>query len=133
MLSSLAPETKHCFSVRARDAAGNRSEPAGPLCVTTPDLATPPAPLDLRVESAASGVELRWEPSPQPGVVYAVYVDEERRVGMTSTSAYAVKGSLFTGKRCFRVSALDAAGRESPKTLPACGAERVAAAGRVGE
>jgi hypothetical protein len=60
-------------------------------------------------------------------VVYAVYVDENRRVGMTSTSAYAVKGSLFAGRRCFRVSALDDAGRESPKTLPACGAERVAA------
>jgi chitodextrinase len=128
LLSGLAPETKYCFAVRARDAAGNRSPPAGPICLTTPDLATPPAPLDLRVHASADGVRLRWEPSPQAGVVYAVYVDENRRVGMTSTSAFQVKGSLFSKKRCFRVAAVDDAGRESPKTFPACASDGAATA-----
>jgi hypothetical protein len=122
IVSGLAARKEHCLGVRALDAAGNRSPVAGPLCVTTPDVATPPAPVNLRVETVAGGGQLRWEPSPQAGVVYAVYQGDARRVGITSAESYAVKGALFGRGSCYRVAAMDGAGRESPKTIPACAA-----------
>ncbi len=126
-VTGLAAEKEHCFSVRARDAAGNRSNPAGPLCATTPAPSTPPGPVNLRVDTGVAGVRLRWEPSTQPGVVYAVYRDDDRRIGMTRAESYTLPGSAAGPRRCYRVAAVDGAGLESPKTLPACAPARVAA------
>jgi chitodextrinase len=130
MLTNLAPQKEHCFTVRARDAAGNRSPVAGPFCATTPDVATPSGPANLRAELVPTGIQLQWEPSPSPGVVYAVYRDKDRRVGMTRQEAYTVSGALAGRGDCYRVAAVDDAGRESPKTFPACPPARVAVTAR---
>jgi chitodextrinase len=130
IVSGLAPERQHCFSVRARDAAGNRSKGVGPLCATTPAPSTPPGPVNLRVDAGVAGVRLRWEPSPQPGVVYAVYRDDDRRIGMTSSESYTLPGAVAGLRRCYRVAAVTDAGVESPKTLPACAPARLAATSR---
>jgi chitodextrinase len=130
MLRNLAPQKEHCFAVRARDAAGNRSPAAGPFCVTTPDVATPSGPANLRAEVVPTGIQLHWEASPSLGVVYAVYRDKDKRVGMTRQEEYTVSGALAGRADCYRVAAVDDAGRESPKTFPACPPAKVAVTAR---
>lgn len=126
VVPNLAAEKEHCFAVRALDAAGNRSPVTGPRCATTPDGATPPGPVNLRAEAVATGVQLRWDPPPQTGMLYALYRDGDRRVGMTRVEKFTVTGTLFGQRHCYQVAAVDAAGRESPKSLPACAAAGVA-------
>jgi chitodextrinase len=122
-VDGLAPEAEHCLGVRAYDAAGNRSPVAGPSCDRTPDAAAPAGPVNLRAEPVSKGVlRLRWDPSPQDGMLYAVYRDEDRRVGMTRSSSYTVAGLGAGERRCYRVAAVNPAGRESPRTIPVCGA-----------
>lgn len=125
VLTNLAAEKEHCFAVRARDAAGNRSPAAGQLCATTPDVSTPPGPANLHVEIVPTGVQLGWDPSPLADAVYVVYRDEDGRVGMTRAEKYTLAGSLAGRGGCFRVAAIDGAGRESPRTIPACTPARV--------
>jgi chitodextrinase len=122
-VGGLAPESEHCLAVRAYDAAGNRSPAAGPFCDRTPDPATPVGPVNLRAEPISKGVlRLHWDPSPQPEVLYAVYRDGNRRVGMTRSSTYTVAGLGAEERRCYRIASVDGAGRESPRTFPACAA-----------
>ena len=117
----LEPSAEHCFRVRALDAAGNRSEPSAPACATTPEAGSPAAP--TRLEAAAAGarsVSLRWDPSPDPGAVYAVHWEKGQRIGTTRFTTYRVEGLKPGARRCFQVSAIDAAGQSSGLTWPAC-------------
>jgi chitodextrinase len=130
-ISGLAPQKEHCFAVRAYDAAGNRSLTAGPLCATTPEPGTPAAPVNVTAEAGSKGaLRLRWDPSPDAGILYAVYRDENRRVGMTRSTSYTIAGLGAGERRCYRVAAVDADGRESPRTIPACAAASGAVSAR---
>jgi chitodextrinase len=118
----LPPETEACYAVFALDAAGNRSPAAGPACATTPEAGVPTAPsaLDAHADSLTS-VRLAWTASPDPEVVYAVYRDGGGRIGSTPRTTYTAV--VRPGdRRCYQVAAVDAAGRESPKTMHACAA-----------
>lgn len=122
----LPPSTEACYSVVALDAAGNRSAPQGPSCTKTAEPGVPAGPTVLRAApETTTSVALTWEPSPQPGVVYAVYWDKDRggRVGSTASTAFSamVKNGE---RRCFKVAAVDGEGRESPRTFDACAAPR---------
>ncbi len=130
VVTGLAPESQHCFGVRARDAAGNRSKSAGALCATTPAPSTPAGPVNLRFDMEVAGMRLRWEPSPQPGLLYAIYRDDDRRIGMTRSESYTLPGAVAGPRRCYRVAAVNDAGLESPKTLPACAPASLAATSR---
>ncbi|MFO0585591.1 MAG: hypothetical protein U0229_25185 [Anaeromyxobacter sp.] len=121
--AGLAPSTSYCYTVVAVDAAGNRSRQAGPACARTAEPGTPAGPTDLALaasERSASAVVLRWDGSPEPGVVYTVYWDGHKRIGATPRNEYTVVGLKSGEHRCFKVSAVDPAGRESPSSLEAC-------------
>jgi chitodextrinase len=117
----LQPSTEYCYRVRAQDAAGNRSEPSAPACVTTPEAGAPGAPSNLEAATAGPrAVLLRWSPSPDPGAVYAVHWEKGQRIGTTRFTTYRVEGLKAGARRCFQVSAVDVGGRSSGTTWPVC-------------
>lgn len=129
---NLPPNTDVCYSVRAFDASGNRSEPAGPVCARTPDPSVPSSPTDLRVVRLSSTeVVLRWEPSEQEGVMYRIYADGMRSVGLTRWHTYTSSGRVGARESCYRVAAVDSESRESPPSNEVCA--RRAAAGTVSQ
>jgi chitodextrinase len=117
-VSGLSPETVYCHTVRALDAAGNRSSAVGPLCTTTVDPTKPPAPQNLAAAPSKTGVELRWSPSPRKDVVYRIY-EESASLGATRYLTYEVKAAPGW-QGCFRVTAVDDAGQESARSNEAC-------------
>jgi chitodextrinase len=122
--TGLAPETSHCYVVQAFDAAGNRSRPSGEACARTGSRTDPVGPWNLKVRRTSPGeVGLAWDPSPSRGVVYTVYWSDDagdRLIGMGPQPSYLVTGKAATERHCYRASARDAEGRESPRTLPVC-------------
>lgn len=117
----LQPSHEYCYTVRALDAAGNRSSPAGPFCTVTITPAELSAPSDLRVRRVSlTNVLLQWEPSEAPGVLYRVYAQGDGSAGLTAANTFTPSGRLGAKPSCFRVSAVDAAGRESPKSNEVC-------------
>ena len=114
----LAPRTEHCYRVRALDAAGNRSAAAGPVCATTLDPRQPPAPRNVVAALSGEAVRIAWSASPRRSVVYRVYAGSAS-MGATRYLAFEVKlGGMR--ERCFRVTAVDEEGRESPRSKEAC-------------
>jgi len=119
--AGLAPSTEHCFALVAVDRAGNRS-PALDACATTPAVGVPSGPTVVRAEhKAPTMVLLKWDSSPDPDVVYAVYWDGGKKIGATSSTQYTVAGLRMGERRCYRVAAVDpASGKESPRTMETC-------------
>jgi chitinase len=118
----LEPAHEYCYTVRAFDAAGNRSTPAGPFCAVTITPAELSAPSDLRVRRVSpTNILLQWVPSESKGVLYRVYAGD-RAVGLTSANTFTPSGRLGAEPNCFRVSAVDASDRESPKSNEVCAA-----------
>lgn len=117
----LEPAREYCYTVRAFDAAGNRSPPAGPFCTVTTTPAELSAPSDLRVRRVSrTNILLQWEPSEAKGVVYRVYSQGDRLAGLASGNTFTPSGTLGAEPSCFRVAALDANDRESPKSNEVC-------------
>jgi chitodextrinase len=116
---------KHCFRVRAFDAAGNRSALSNAICSTTAEPGMPPAPYRLRAEAASEkAVRLSWHASSQPGMVYRVYWENGKNIGATRQSAFTAAGLKPGERHCYHVAAIDEHGRESPATLDACAASQ---------
>jgi fibronectin type 3 domain-containing protein len=117
----LEAEKEYCYAVRAFDAAGNRSEPAGPACATTVNPSQLSAPSDLRVQRVSeTNVLLQWEPSEATGVLYRVYAQGNKRVGLTSSNTFTPGGAMGAQANCYRVAAFDSEGRESPRSNEIC-------------
>jgi chitodextrinase len=117
----LQPAREYCYTVRAFDAAGNRSSPAGPFCTVTAKPSELSAPSDLRVRRiSVMNVLLQWEPSEEKDVLYRVYAQGNRDVGLTSGNTFTPSGRLGAEPNCFRVAAVDTTGRESSKSNEAC-------------
>ena len=121
-LAGLAPGRELCWTVRAVDAAGNRSEPAGPACVSTPDL-TPPSAPSLPSATASQGrIELRWEPARDDVGVVAYEVLRDGAVVAKVSRAEAADLRLSPAVQyCYQIRAVDAAGHRSPASAPICG------------
>jgi len=122
---NLKPATEYCYTVRAFDAAGNLSDPSAPRCGTTAAAGTLPGPWNLEARAVTSNeVELTWDPSPVPGVTYAVSWDGrgggDARVGTTPRSTFRVFGQAAREKHCYQVVAVDQAQQASPATFAAC-------------
>jgi hypothetical protein len=119
--SRLRASAEHCYRIQARDAAGNRSEPSGPSCTTTAPPGSPSAPARVWVQPVdGRSLLVRWEPSPEPGVVYALYWGEGHRIGATRYEGYKVEGMKAGESRCFQVAAVSPSGAHSPLSRPAC-------------
>ena len=116
------PATREfCYTVRAIDAAGNRSEAGGLACAVTADPSQLASPSDLRVvRVSATEVLLQWEPSEVEGVTYVIYADGTKRIGLTRWNTYNASGRLGAQANCYRVAAQDDKGRESSKSNEVC-------------
>ena len=116
------PATREfCYTVRALDGAGNRSEAGGPACAVTADPSQLASPSDLRVvRVSATEVLLQWEPSEVEGVTYVIYADGTKRMGLTRGNTYNASGRLGAKANCYRVAAQDDKGRESSKSNEVC-------------
>jgi chitodextrinase len=124
VVGGIAPASQTCVSVRAFDAAGNRSEATKPACAKTAEASTPAAPWRLRAETEPKEIVLSWQPSEAPDVVYLVYWDakrgSERPIGSTAKRTFRVSGAATQERHCYQVAALDGSARESPRTFPVC-------------
>jgi chitodextrinase len=117
----LPANQRFCYFVRAYDAAGNRSEPAGPACATTADPSQLASPSDLRVvRVSAQDVLLQWDPSEQQGVLYRIYANGTKSAGLTRGNTFNPSGRIGAQADCYRVAAVDDTGRESPRSNEVC-------------
>ena len=138
--TGLSPSTEYCYTLSARDAAGNVSAQSTPQCATTLAVPAPPtAPTGLTIRAGAGLVVLEWSPvagaasynlymATQPGVTrgtYGVLAGGIRQLGVTSP--YGHDGLLNGTTYYFVVTAVDANGESvestqvsaTPQPLPA--------------
>jgi chitodextrinase len=116
-IGGLTPATAHTFQVARRDCSGGL-HPGAPITVTTGAgaAARPAAPAAVTVGARTnSSVALSWTPRPgvDPTVGYTVY-DGGTRVATTAATAVTVAGLWRDTAHVFSVTAVDAAGNESP-------------------
>jgi chitodextrinase len=117
----LPANREFCYMVRAFDAAGNRSDLAGPACATTADPSQLTSPSDLRaVRVSTTDVLLQWEPSEQGGVYYRIYENDNKSVGLTRGNTFNPSGRMGARADCYRVAAVDDQGRESRRSNEVC-------------
>jgi chitodextrinase len=118
---NLPANMEGCYTVRAFDASGNRSESAGPACARTADPTQVPSPSDLQaVRASSTSVLLRWEPSEQKGVLYRIYANGTKSVGLTRWNTFTPSGRMGARADCYRVAAVDDQLRESPHSNEVC-------------
>ncbi|MFJ3582716.1 fibronectin type III domain-containing protein [Streptomyces sp. NPDC090127] len=124
----LTPATPYAFTVRARDAAGNRSPhsptvPATTLAATAQDRTPPTAPRALRVTAEGShAATLTWQAARDDTKVtaYDVYQADARIHTVPGTATTARLTGLRAGTvYSFTVRARDAAENSSPDSAPA--------------
>ncbi|WP_409494335.1 fibronectin type III domain-containing protein [Amycolatopsis sp. cmx-11-12] len=117
-VDGLSPDTEYAFTVVAKDAAGNKSEPSAPVTVrtaTSPDIVAPAVPTGLAAtDLSQSSVKLSWNASSDNvGVVgYDVYKGGTLVKTVAETSA-TVDGLASDTEYSFTVVAKDAAGNAS--------------------
>ncbi|MCE9667704.1 glycosyl hydrolase family 18 protein [Myxococcus stipitatus] len=126
-VSGLAANTTYTFTVKARDAAGNRSAASAAHSTTT----SPPPPVDTEAPSAPTGprstsvgstsVSLAWNASTDNvGVTgYEVFVNGGATASATTTGATSatVSGLAANTTYAFTVKARDAAGNRSAPSV----------------
>jgi hypothetical protein len=123
------PGATHCYSVSAFDPANHESARSAEVCVTlAADLEDPTAPSGLTAAfSGANGqssIELGWTEASDDGRIdfYRIFRDGQLLTDSTSTS-YSDTAIEAGSGHCYTVSAVDAAGKESAQSDPACAME----------
>src|SRR5581483_5059141 len=114
---AIAPARTYSYSVVALDAAGNRSAPAEASVTTPDDVGAPSTPTGLTAITASkpTRVDLAWAASSDDvGVTgYRVYRNGAV-IATVGTTAYTDTAVVRQKTYRYAVSALDAAGNESP-------------------
>ncbi len=121
-----APNTEYCYTVSAVDAAGNESGRSTESCTSTPsDTQNPTTPERVAATySEASGLPtlgIDWETSSDDGLIrhYRVFRNGE----YLTDAPYAFfddTGLEADAGYCYTIVAVDAAGKESGESAPAC-------------
>ena len=122
MTDTSVPPGTYNYSVRALDAAGNRSDESEPAGVTVPDTTAPSAPGNLTATAGLGQVALSWEAaSDDVGVsAYEIYREGTLVDTVGAVTSYTDTG-LVTGAYRYVVRALDAAGNRSDPSNTATG------------
>ncbi|AYN66193.1 hypothetical protein D1013_01750 [Euzebyella marina] len=123
-VTNLEAGTEYGFQIRAMDEAENMSEPSAELRVSTQptvveDTTPPSVPQNLTAtETATTTVDLSWGSSSDDTEVmgYYIYQDNEQVTSATTTSTKITGLTPSTTYR-FEISAYDAKGNESGKSL----------------
>jgi hypothetical protein len=112
----------YCYTVRARDAAGNRSPESAEACVTTPDLTPPTRPPILKAAAIDDrSAAIRWGAAQdEVGVTgYELLRAGESRLAIDALEAEDW-GLAPAHLYCWAVRARDAAGNWSAPSETAC-------------
>jgi chitodextrinase len=120
-VTGLTPDTAYTFTVRARDAAANWSDPSAPLVVSTPpDTAAPTAPAGLTATViSVSSFTLNWTAATDNVSVTAYEISRDGTVVGTSTKPTRnISGLVPATSYTFTVRARDAAGNWSAPSVP---------------
>jgi len=120
-ITGLTPDTSYFFTVRARDAAANWSEPSAPLAVTTlPDTTAPSVPVGLNATVVSvSTFTLEWTAATDDVRVTLYEVSRDGVVvGTTSGASRNITGLVPATSYTFTVRARDAAGNWSAPSAP---------------
>ena len=100
------------------------SEPSNESCVSVEDRKAPAAPQGVAALTTEAGLEVSWSPSPEPDLaLYRVYRqarggEPERIAEVKPPETSALDGDAAAGRFVYSVSAVDAAGNESPRSTP---------------
>ena len=120
-IKGLKPVTTYSITIKARDGAGNISEPSDALVVTTePDTEAPNAPEYLAVASKTStSLVLTWsEASDNVGIAgYDIYKSLELIGSTAGETDYAITGLSPDTEYSFMVKARDEAGNISIESM----------------
>jgi fibronectin type 3 domain-containing protein len=119
----LTHNTLYCYEVTALDAAGNESPKSNQSCKNTLylDTTAPDVPTNLITNAVSPfDIELVWDiPWDDVGVAgYRIYNGTGVLKGTSISNTYTDSGLEHITYYCYQVSALDAAGNESGKSLP---------------
>lgn len=121
--TDLMPNTQYCYRVSAVDEYGNESAKSEKICITTsPDTMAPTQPTNLTATPVSqTAINLAWSVSTDNAgaVKYIIYRDgvKIKEVDQTILSDTGLNPST---RYCYKVSAVDAAGNESEKSIDAC-------------
>ena len=118
-VTGLTPDTAYTFTVRARDAAANWSEPSAPLTVSTlPDTTAPTVPAGLIADVVnVSSFTLKWTAATDDVRVtgYEVFKDGVS-LGLATAVSRNITGLTPATAYIFTVRARDAAGNWSAQS-----------------
>ena len=120
-IAGLTPNTSYSFTVRARDAAANWSEPSAPLAVMTlPDTTAPTVPVGLNATVVSvSTFTLKWTAATDDVRVTGYEVSRDGVVvGTASGPSRNITGLVPETSYTFTVRARDAAGNWSAPSAP---------------
>jgi fibronectin type 3 domain-containing protein len=120
--TTVAANQTYCYAISAQDYFGNESGRSVSVCVTTA-AAPPPTPTLLTAVGGTSGfltyfVDLTWSASPG-AVLYRIYrggVFRLQAIGLAATDTSLSGSTVY----CYRVSAVDGLGIESPQSPQVC-------------
>jgi hypothetical protein len=127
------PSGRYCYTLKAFDLAGNQSAQSAEACATLPDVTPPSAPTgvyaawfyifysgvtDLTWEAATDDVGVAEYRIRRCGYVWGGCSDYGYWKSTTETSEMAIWEGMLN--YCYVVSAVDAAGNESPPSAQAC-------------
>nr|WP_232328212.1 fibronectin type III domain-containing protein [Kibdelosporangium sp. MJ126-NF4] len=122
-VDGLTADTEYSFTVVAKDAAGNKSDPSAALTVrtaTAPDTAAPSVPQNVKASGVTeTSAVLTWDASSDNVGVsgYEVFVNGQSKASVPGTTA-TVEGLTPDTDYTVTVIAKDAAGNKSDSSAP---------------
>ncbi len=110
--TSIVAGTTYVYTVKAYDAANNKSDPSNAVTVAVPSGNAPSAPASLNASYSGTAVNLTWTASAGSVAGYRVYRDGAQ-IGESGQTSYADAAVTSGATYSYTVTAFDGAGAES--------------------